>query len=142
LFIAIAGVPTDLVDARAVEAARFDSGEPSRIDAFYDAILNDPRMQEEIDSDSLATAGQERLKPSCTRVSSDPRVSASAYPPRRIVELAKRFGSHGLVQSICQDDFVPALEPILTFVSFSSASTCFPHAFSCEDDRDLSPEGR
>ena len=36
-----------------------------------------------------------------------------AYPPVRLVELAKQFGDNGVIQSICQKDFRPAMDAII-----------------------------
>ena len=40
-----------------------------------------------------------------------------AYPPTRIVEVAKGFGENGLVQSICQDDLGPAVDAIADLIT-------------------------
>jgi hypothetical protein len=43
--------------------------------------------------------------------------SSTAYPPRRIVEVARGFGKNGFVQSICQDDFAPAMDLLITRIA-------------------------
>jgi hypothetical protein len=63
------------------------------------------------------TANSRTFQP--VRCSSDPAddtlrpvcagTGAVAYPARRISELAREFGSNGLVQSICQQDFSTAV---------------------------------
>lgn len=85
---AITGVPADLVS------------DPDRID--YDAVLSDPRMQEVVDF----TDGN-RLMPSCNTPG-----RGIAFPPRRIVRTVQAFGDRGIVQSICQEDFSPAIRGI------------------------------
>ena len=86
----IAGVPPDLVS------------DPDRID--YDEILADPRMQEEVDTSSTMT----RLRPSCNVPG-----RGLAFPPRRLVQVARAFGAQGSLQSICLDDYGPALDTII-----------------------------
>jgi hypothetical protein len=51
---------------------------------------------------------------------------STAYPPRRIVELAKYFGRNGIVQSICQDDFGPAMEAIINVIAKQLGEVCLP----------------
>jgi len=60
--------------------------------------LDRPEMQERIDP---VTPG--RLVPSCSSTTGE------AYPPRRFVQIAQQFGDRALVQSICTDDFSPAI---------------------------------
>jgi hypothetical protein len=105
-FGAIVGVPADLVTAD--ERAKIDWSDTSATDAYYEALLSDPRMQERPMNE--ATPSIAHLAPSCTR---NDGARADAYPPRRIVEVAKAFGSRGIVQSICQDDFTPIVGAIL-----------------------------
>jgi hypothetical protein len=99
LFAAIAGVPADLVS------------DPSSID--YDTLLADARMQEMIDP-----AMGNRLVPSCNTS------SGVAFPPRRLVETARAFGTNGVVQSICQEDFTPVIDAILTRVAARVRGAC------------------
>jgi len=88
VFAAITGVPPDLV------------ADPDAID--YDALLADPRMQEEIDPDH-----PERLRPAC-----DVPGTGFALPARRVVEVVRSLGDNGIVQSICDDSFTEALRGI------------------------------
>ena len=90
-FGVIGGVPTDL--ATGADAT----------DATYQRILDDPRMEERIDP-AMAT----RLVPSC-----DVPGRGVAFPPRRLVQVARALGpQRSTVQSICQDDFSPAAEAL------------------------------
>ncbi len=98
IFAAISGVPTDLVS------------DP----ADYDALMSDPRMTETIDSSS---AGD--LVPSC-----NVEGLGTAFPPTRIVEVARGFGDNGVVQSICQADFTPAIDAVLTRVAARVSGAC------------------
>jgi hypothetical protein len=68
---------------------------------FGDALtgcLDVPEMQEQIDP-----AMPTQLVPSCNTS------LGVAFPPRRFVQLAQRFGSFGYVASICQSDYKDAL---------------------------------
>lgn len=86
VFAAIAGLPLDL-------AGPVDS----RADA--DAILADPRMQ-----NVYSPRSRVNLAPACN---SD--INGSATPARRLVELAGELAGRSVVESICQDDFRPAI---------------------------------
>ena len=111
IFAAITGVPPDLV------------ADPSRID--YDAILNDDRMREMVDPTEPT-----RLNPSCNVPG-----RGLAFPPRRIVRVAQMIeqrASNGLVQSICQSDFTPALNAILEKLADVLGGACLP--------RELNPD--
>ena len=82
----IVGVPVDLTLT-------------SPTDADFAAVLADPRMQEQVDP-----AMPSRLLPSCNVAG-----RGVAFPPRRMVEVARRLTGHRTtVQSICQEDFSPA----------------------------------
>jgi len=107
VYAAIVGVPTDLV------------ADPNNLD--YEAILNDPRMIESVD------ATGDKLKPSCNVA------TGLAYPPRRMVDLARQLeerGSNGIVQSICQDDFTPALTAIIEKIADVLGGACLPRALN------------
>lgn len=106
LFAAIAGIPIDLVDQNA--RAKVDFGDDAQREAFYQKILDDPRMKEAPDPDAGTTDMlPDELKPACKSA------HGLAYPGRRIVELARSFGQAGLVQSICGDNFGPPTDIIL-----------------------------
>jgi hypothetical protein len=104
VYAAIVGVPPDLVDASARANVRFD--DPISRNAYYDKILSDPRMIET--PDPTRPPGNGNLKPSCFTAT-----GGWAYPPVRMVQLAKELGPNAIVQSICQDDFAPALDAII-----------------------------
>jgi hypothetical protein len=116
VFGAIVGVPPDLVDAAARTAVDF--GDAAARDAYYAGVLGDPRMQEI--PDPTRPPGEGNLTPSCT---TDHGV---AYPPRRVVEVARRFGEAGLVQSICEDDFGPAMDAVLSVLVDRLTVACLP----------------
>jgi hypothetical protein len=99
VFAAIAGVPVDLVDG--VARAGVDFTDAFQRNAYYAGMLADARMQEEIEPGSVP--GASKLRASCSRADAQGQLSL-AYPPRRLVELARAMGDNGVVQSICQDD--------------------------------------
>jgi hypothetical protein len=131
VFSAIVGVPADLVSPEALREVDFS--DTAARDAFYDGILHDERMQEQPDPSTNPGSGQGNLKPSCVRAVSD-GVPSTAYPPRRIVELAKLFGENGMVQSICQDDFAPALESIVETMAKPLGEMCMAQRLQREAD--------
>jgi hypothetical protein len=132
VFAGIVGVPVDTVDRGKLSAVNF-SDERSR-NAFYDDILNDPRMQEEIDPSTNPGSGTGNLKPSCIRQVDGEDRPALAYPPRRIVELARMFGPNGMVQSICQDDFGPAMDAITNVIASRLGESCLPNKLMRQSD--------
>lgn len=109
-FSVIAGVPVDLVDSDALE--NVDFGNSASRERFYRSVLKDARMQEEVDPSTNPGSGQGNLKPSCMRLAAGETTPSTAFPPRRLVELARQFGEQGFVQSICQDDLSPAVSAI------------------------------
>jgi hypothetical protein len=60
----------------------------------------------------------DKLKPSCNTT------NGVAYPPVRIVETARTFGRDAVVQSICQDDFGPAIDVLLQAITRASKAAC------------------
>jgi hypothetical protein len=124
VFAGIVGVPPDLVAPDVL--ASVDFNEPTARDAFYDRILADSRMQELVDPSSDPGSGNGELTPSCLRPAIGESEPAVAYPPRRIVELAKTFGANGIVQSICQDDFGPAMTAIINVIASRILKSCLP----------------
>ena len=124
VFAAIAGVPPDLVAPEVL--AQVDFREPAARDAFYDRILSDARMQEVIDPASNPGSGSGELTPSCVRPALGEAEPTVAFPPRRIVQLAKAFGQNGIVQSICQDDFGPAMTAIINVIADRILKSCLP----------------
>jgi len=115
MFAAIAGVPPDLVDSQALAGVNF-ADDASR-EAFYVELLEDPRMIEQ--PDPTLGPGSGNLMSSCTAdVDGDGTPESKAYPPRRIVQVARGFGANGFVQSICQADFGPAMTAIIRQLAF------------------------
>jgi hypothetical protein len=118
VFGAIVGVPDDLVGQAAL--ANIDFSDAGDRNSFYDGLLSDPRMTEVVDPDSFNVPGKANLKSSCSNASS------VAYPPRRIVEVARGMGENALVQSICQSDFTPALDAIVSVIAHKLGALCLP----------------
>jgi hypothetical protein len=75
-------------------------------------------MQPAIDSLGTPSPDDDRAVASCETA------SGLAYPPVRIVETARQFGRDAVVQSICQDDFGPAIDAILSSITRASTSAC------------------
>lgn len=122
VFAGIVGVPKDLVDDTVL--GRVDFTQEASRNGFYDTILSDPRMKQT--PDSLVNTGTGNLNPSCTRPVPGEDVPSTAYPPVRIVQLAKAFGENGIVQSICQDDFGPAMVQIINIIARQLGEVCLP----------------
>jgi hypothetical protein len=133
VFAAIVGVPTDLVDESILSQVDFE--DEAQRNAFYDAILSDQRMIEEVDPTTMPGSGSGNLRPSCVRPPPPGETTPStAFPPRRIVELAKLFGSNGIVQSICQDDFGPAMSAIINIIAKQLGEVCLPRPLTRKAD--------
>jgi hypothetical protein len=113
---AIVGVPTALVAPEALAAV--DLADPVQREAFYERLLADPMMQQRVDTLGTDSPDDDRMLPSCESP------NGLAYPPVRIVETARAFGRDAIVQSICQDDFGPAIDAILGAISRASAAAC------------------
>jgi hypothetical protein len=111
LFSAIVGVPPDAV---AEIPADYATSESARA-AFYDVIMNHPRMQPTVDDQGTPEPSDDNLTPSCQSS------TGVAFPPRRIVEVAEGFGANGMVQSICQEDLGPAVRAIVDRIASLSA---------------------
>jgi hypothetical protein len=129
IFGAIVGVPTDLVSADARAAVKFDD-QTSR-DAYYDMILSDTRMQERPLNENVPALAN--LAPSCTRLDKLGEQS-TAFPPRRSISLAKGFGQNAIVQSICQDDFGPAMDAIIDIIAKQLGAVCLPRPLVRKSD--------
>lgn len=126
MFAAIVGVPPELASSDALAKVDFDTTDPRSRQAFFDAILSDDQMKIEIDPSTMPGNGQGNIRPSCSRTSSLDNQLSTAFPPRRIVQLAKLFDRNGLVQSICQDDFTQPSLAIVDMIARRLQSPCAP----------------
>lgn len=97
LFATIAGVPPDLLPPHGPELSAIE--DDAERDAAYDALLAHPKMQITIDTNGTEDPQDDMLVPSC--FTSD----GPFYPPVRLVQVARGFGRHGVVASLCQQDF-------------------------------------
>ncbi|MCG8555603.1 MAG: VWA domain-containing protein [Proteobacteria bacterium] len=127
IFAAIVGVPKNAVDA-GTRLMFNNLLTPQDRANYYQNLYNHPLMQEMIDPTSLATPPAE-LRPSCN----DPLLG-KAQPPIRIVQVAEQFGRNGVVQSICQDDFGPALDAIIQVISDVLNDVCLPRRLNRDVD--------
>jgi hypothetical protein len=96
-------------------------GFEEQLEAPFKALM--PSMPD----DASGTPTYTFLIPSCTREAEGESQPSVAYPPRRIVELAKLFGENGMVQSICQDDFMPAMKAITEVLATRLGAKCLPN---------------
>lgn len=116
VFAAIAGVPLDRTGDTVAD---------------YDATLVDPRM---IETPDPSTTPPTRLLSSCRTAD-----GGEAFPPRRIVEVARGLSARGArttIQSICAADFRAAFTRIVELVSDALGSGCLPRPL------DVGPDGR
>ncbi len=116
VYAAIVGVPTNLT----VPATE---GNP---EVTFQQILEADLMREERDP---VMAGQ--LRPSCNTA------RGLAFPPRRLVEVAQELEnrqSNGIVQSICQADFTPALDAIIQKIADVLGGTCLPRPLNPDEN--------
>jgi hypothetical protein len=132
VFAAITGVPVDLVNQSVLDKTDFSNADQRN--EFYSNILNDPRMQNEIDPTTNPGSGNGNLKVSCSRPVPGETEPSTAYPPRRIVQLAQAFGENGIVQSICQDDFGPAMDAIINVIAKQLGEVCLPRPLVRQND--------
>jgi hypothetical protein len=101
-------------------------------DADFQCVLDLPDMQEVIDNS--AEGKGERLTPSC-----DEPGLGEAFPPRRIVEFVRQInqvGSSGIVRSICEENFQPALEAITRLVESKVFGECLARPLDVHPIRD------
>jgi hypothetical protein len=121
VFAAIAGVPTDLVDARARMSVDF-SDEAQR-NAYYDRVAADPRMKQmEINA---AIPQLTSLSPACTRTNRAGQAEV-AVPAQRILQVVRGFGENGTLQSICADDYGPGMDAIIEIIAKQLGAVCLP----------------
>jgi hypothetical protein len=132
IFAAIAGVPPKLVDKEHLAAVDFT--DDAQREAFYDNLLADPAMQEVPDPSTMTTPENGNLMPSCLTTDTNGVPNGKAYPPRRITQVVRGFGANGVIQSICQDDFGPALDAIITVIARQLGSVCLPRELVRKSD--------
>jgi len=104
VFVALSGVPPELAAAQ----AEIDLSDADAVSAYYDRVLDAPEMQIAIDSRGTGDFVDDNLFPSCDRGE-----EGRAYPPRRLVEMTKAFGSAGVLGSVCSDDFASTIGGVI-----------------------------
>jgi hypothetical protein len=98
-----------------------DFRDPRQRDAYYDGLLADTRMRE---AEDPATASNPNLIPACSRFVPGAPTPQRAFPSRRMIKVAKELGENALVQSICQDDFTPAIDAVLSRIGAIIRNEC------------------
>ena len=139
VFAAITGIPVD----SALDRSNFNSDQDR-----YDAILAANDMSEIPNPVTADTQGQQ-LRPACDAADG----SGVAAPGRRIVETMEGLasGNSGVgtaVESICADDYAPALNAIVDRIAAALRQLCLPRPLNrnsvdmvgCEV-REVQPEG-
>ena len=119
IFAGIVGVPPETVNTQVLGNLKLE--DPASRDQFYTNILNHALMQPVVEQNGTPNdPGDDTMRPSCNTA------RGVAYPPRRIVEVAKGFGENGIIQSICQDDFGPAIDAIIAIIAKQLGAVCLP----------------
>jgi len=131
IFGAIAGVPPDLVSADTLDAVDFSNS--SERDAFYATILDDSRMVQRTNETMTG------LVEACRVDSDEPSdensaASRGADPARRLVQTAEKFGENGIIQSICQESFEPAIDAIIDVIAKQLGAVCLPRQLVRQSD--------
>jgi hypothetical protein len=133
VFAGILGIPTDLE----ADADGDGTVTPREQNTYYEEILDHPLMQERVRDDD------QNLELVCVHENPDydpnyPDVgrpyTTEAFPARRMVEVARAFGQRGVVQSICQDDFAPAVDAIIEAISGELGSICLTYDLERDED--------
>jgi hypothetical protein len=120
IFAGIVGVPQRLTTQEVLDGYDFDM--PGQNELYLDMILGADEMTEMVnDMGTPDVLEDDGMRPSCDRGD-----NAKAYPPRRIVEVAKGFGQNGVIQSICQEDFAPAINAIIDVIAKQLGTVCLP----------------
>ena len=118
VFAAIAGIPTSPAESDFDQDGNGKLDDRER-DAYYQAILDHPSMQERIREDGLF------LKPACTLSNAeydpdDPNgveFVTKGYPARRITQVVRGFGENGLIRSVCSGSYADAVDDIVRVIA-------------------------
>ena len=140
VFAAITGIPED----SALDRENFATDEER-----YDALLAAAAMVEAPNPADADTQGQQ-LTPACIATDG----SGAAAPGRRIVETMKGLaeGNTGVgtvVESICAEDYAPALNAIVDRIAAALRQLCLPRPLNRDSNdlvgcevREVQPEGQ
>ncbi len=125
VFSAIAGIPTGVV----MDTNGDNDISNDERDDFYDQILSHPAMQETVNPQT------NNLEYSCVHVDASSGLpDTQAYPARRLTEVARGFGPNGTIQSICADDFSPAMNALIDIISNKIGGVCLPTSYTRDSD--------
>ncbi|MBW1875689.1 MAG: hypothetical protein JRI98_09965, partial [Deltaproteobacteria bacterium] len=121
VFAAITGIPED----SALDRENFNSDEER-----YAGILAHANMEEIADPARKVDQPDQQLAPACTSTDEFDQESL-AFPARRIVETmqglaAGNTGVGTVVESICADDYAPALNAIVDRIAAALRQLCLP----------------
>jgi hypothetical protein len=89
----------------------------NRTNKSLDDVLNMPEMAYREDGAERPT-----LLPACVAAND----AGDADPARRMVEVAKAFGGNGVITSICEDDYGPALTTVIQRIAQQLTGACLP----------------
>lgn len=140
VFAAITGIPED---------PALDRGNFTTDAARYEAILAADAMTE-IPNPATADTIDQQLRPACIATDG----SGAAAPGRRIVETMKGLaeGNTGVgtvVESICANDYAPALNAIVDRIAAALRQLCLPRPLNRDSSglvgcevREVQPEGQ
>lgn len=103
IFATIAGIPAELLpsDGPALNEITNDAER----EHAYDALLAAAPMQQMIDTQNTDDPADDNLVPSCIAGTWADETIDYTFPPVRLVQVARAFGTHGVLGSICADDF-------------------------------------
>jgi len=96
--------------------------------AAIDMILARPDMQFKVQRNMAGNADEP--VPTCISAKGD----GSAAPARRFLELTKQFGENGVVTSVCEDDYTPALKVVIDKIAAQLTGACLPRKLNPGSD--------
>ena len=111
VFVALAGVPPELAEAQ----GNVDLSDAEEVEAYYDEVLDADAMQIAIEENGTPDVLEDdNIMPSCMKAGTEPNQGTDkSYPPRRLVQVAKAFGSAGVLGSLCGEDFSSAMGGVI-----------------------------
>lgn len=102
IFATIGGIPPELLPSGPALNEITDDAEREQA---YDDLLAAAPMQQTIETYDTSEPGDDTLMPSCTKGTWADQTIDFSYPPVRLVQVARAFGTNGVLGSICADDF-------------------------------------
>jgi hypothetical protein len=116
IFTAIAGMPLGPNTGGKVHSGSAD----------LQKILDRPDMK--FDTRRNAAGTDDEPVPTCISESGD----GSAAPGRRYLEVAKAFGSNGVVTSICEDEYLSLLDTLIDKIAAQLTGACLPRKLTAD----------